>query len=165
MKLSKIVLLTALFTLGTGLSAHAQNAGHDHAGKRMGRMHMTGFAAHVPLARIVQKLDLTDSQRQSLTSLLQSAKTQRHSLHEQQRENFRASLATLPDDPAYPALIEKRKQLAADWIQHRSDLEVQIYALLTPEQKASLPALIEEMKANAKERRMKRPKRRAMSER
>jgi hypothetical protein len=52
-------------------------------------------------------------------------------------------------------MIEKRKQLAAQAIQQRSDLNVQIYALLTAEQKAQIPTLIEEMKTKMKERRAK----------
>jgi protein CpxP len=112
-----------------------------------------------PLAHLVHKLDLTDEQRQSLRSLLESARANSASLRAQQRAHFEASLTTLPDSPNYPALIEERKQLAAAAIQQRSDLNVQIYALLTPEQKAKIPSLIEDMKAKAKERRADRPRR------
>lgn len=156
MKFSKIALLAALFMIGTGLTAHARDVGHELAGKRARPMHMAGFGADLPLARIVQRLDLSDAQRQSLSSLLEATKAQSQELRKQQRELLEASLKTLPDDPDYPALIEKRKQLAIAAIQQRSDLNIQIYALLTPEQKAQVPALIEEMKTNAKERRMKR---------
>jgi Spy/CpxP family protein refolding chaperone len=50
-------------------------------------------------------------------------------------------------------MIERRKQLAAESIQQRSDLNVQIYGLLTPEQKAKVPALIDEAKSKMQERR------------
>lgn len=152
MKMSKIALLAALMTC-TGLTAaYAKDSAHERGGKHAARMHMMGFGGEPPLARLVQKLDLSEEQRQSVRSLLESAKAERKSLHEQLRANFEASRTTLPDDPSYAAMIEKRKQLAAESIQQRSDLNVQIYALLTPEQKAKIPALIEEMKSHAKER-------------
>src|SRR5690606_9768107 len=105
------------------------------------------------LARLVQKLDLTQAQRQSLQSLLDATAAERKALREQQRALMKESFTTLPDSPNYPALVEKRKQLASAAIQQRSDLNVQIYALLTPEQKAEIPKLIEDMKSRAKERR------------
>jgi protein CpxP len=155
MKMSKIALIAALITsTGAGVAV-AHDAAHGHAARHPAPHMMRGFAGEPPLARLVQKLDLTDEQRQSIRSLLQATKEQRKSLHEEQRANFKESLTVLPDDPAYPAMIEKRKQLAAQAIQQRSDLNVQIYALLTAEQKAQIPTLIEEMKTKMKERRAK----------
>ena len=161
MKLSKIALLATLMAASASITtAYGQESARDYRGKHMHRMHMAHYG-EAPLARLVQKLDLTDEQRQSLRALLESSKAQRQSLHGQQRENASAALTTLPDDPGYFAMIEKRKQLAAESIQQRSDLNVQIYALLTPEQKANVPALIEEMKTKASERRKIMRKRRA----
>ncbi len=160
MKLSKIALLATILTASASMTAaYGQNTTHEYAGQRSHRMHMADFAGEPPLARLVQKLDLTDEQRESLRALLDSSKAQRQSLREQQRANMQAALTTLPDDPSYLAMIEKRKQLAAEAIQQRSDLNVQIYGLLTPEQKAKVPALIEEMKATAKQRRGMRHRR------
>ncbi len=156
MKMSRIALLATLIA-STGISAaYANETAHRYEGRHPARMHMMGFGGEPPLARLVQKLDLTQEQRQSLRSLLESTKAERKNLHEEQRANFEASLTVLPDDPSYPAMIEKRKQLASESIQQRSDLNVQIYALLTPEQKARVPALIEEVKTRMQERRTKR---------
>ncbi|NLG75679.1 MAG: hypothetical protein GX535_05545 [Xanthomonadaceae bacterium] len=153
MKLSKIALIATLMAASASITtAYGQEQARDYRGKHAHRMHMAHYG-EAPLARIVQKLDLTDEQRQSLRALLESSKAQRQNLHEQQRANASAALTTLPDDPGYFAMIEKRKQLAAESIQQRSDLNVQIYALLTPEQKAQVPALIEEMKSKAGDRR------------
>lgn len=164
MKLSKIALLATLMAASAGVTAaYSQDSAHEYHGKHS-RMHMAHHAGEAPLARVVQKLDLTDEQRQSLRALVESSKAQRQSLHEQQRANASASLNTLPDDPSYLAMIEKRKQLAVEAIQQRSDLNVQIYALLTPEQKAQVPALIEEMKSKASERREMRKRRGAFAE-
>lgn len=165
MKLPKIALLATVLAASASMTAaYSQETAHDHAGKRPHRMNMTHFAGEPPLARLVQKLDLTDEQRESLRALIDSSKAQRQSLREQQRANMQASLTTLPDDPSYFAMVEKRKQLAAESIQQRSDLNVQIYALLTPEQKANVPALIEEMKAKAKQRRGMRHRRGSATE-
>lgn len=151
MKLTKIALLATLMAASAGVTtASSQDSTHEFRGKPH-RMHMAHHAGEPSLARLVQKLDLTDEQRQSVRALIDASKAQRQSLFEQQRANARASLNTLPDDPSYLAMIEQRKQLAAEAIQQRSDLNVQIYALLTPEQKTKVPALIEEMKSKAKE--------------
>jgi Spy/CpxP family protein refolding chaperone len=153
MKLSKIALLGALLAISAAVSG--QEAMDEHAKHRM-HMHGFAFGGETPLTRLVQRLDLSEEQRQNLDSLLDSKRAEQESLQEQQRANVEASLTTLPDDPAYPALVEKRKELASTAIQQRSDLNVQIYALLTPEQKARVPQLIEEMRAHMKERRAMR---------
>lgn len=164
MKLTKIALLTALMAASAGVStAYSQDSNHEFRGKPH-RMQMAQHAGEPSLARLVQKLDLTDEQRQRVRALIDASKAQRQSLFEQQRANARASLNTLPDDPSYLAMIEQRKQLAAEAIQQRSDLNVQIYEVLTPEQKAQVPALIEEMKSNAKEGRGFRKRRGALKE-
>src|SRR5690606_27905977 len=113
MKLSKIALLATLMSASASMTAaYGQEPAHEHAGKHPHRMHMAHFAGEPSLARLVQKLELTDEQRQSVRALLESSKAQRQSLREQQRANAGASLTTLPDDPSYLAMIEKRKQLA-----------------------------------------------------
>lgn len=159
MKVARITLLATMLAASAGITAQAQDRAHGHGGKHPHRMHMVHFGGEAPLARLVKKLELTDEQRQSLEALLESSETGRKDLHERQRANFEASLTTLPDDPGYPAMIEARKQLALESIQQRSDLNVQIYALLTPEQKAQVPALIEEMKTRARHWRGRQDKR------
>jgi periplasmic protein CpxP/Spy len=154
MRLSKLVLIAACVA-GTTPMATAGEGASENSGAKMhhGRMHAMHHRGEPPLARVIQQLDLTDAQRESLRSLLESTKAQREAFHAQQREATKGSMTTLPDDPNYPALIETRKQLASTAIQQRSDLNVQMYALLTPEQKARVPQLIEELKVQAKEQR------------
>jgi Spy/CpxP family protein refolding chaperone len=117
------------------------------------RIHRSHFGGEPTFARLIEKLDLSDAQRQSIDSILEASKAQRQALRDQNREAMAASFNTLPDDPSYAALVEKRKQLASEAIQQRSDLNSQIYALLTPEQKARIPQLIEEAKAKMKQHR------------
>lgn len=121
------------------------------------------FVGEPSLVRVVEKLDLSDSQRTNIRSLMDASKAEREAMRNEHREVMQASMRTLPDDPSYAALVEKRKQLASQGIQQRSDLNSKIYAVLTPEQKAKVPRLIEESRSNMKERRgMKR--RRAQTE-
>jgi Spy/CpxP family protein refolding chaperone len=151
MKLSKLALLAACVAGTVGMAAAQPDApANEPADVHHGRMHVMHHRGEPPLARLVQKLDLTDAQRESLDSLLDSWKAQSEAFHAQMREAMKAATTTLPDDPNYLALIETRKQLASTAIEQRSDLNVQIFALLTPEQKAQVPQLIEEMKTQAK---------------
>jgi periplasmic protein CpxP/Spy len=145
MRLLKAVAVGAL-TLSAGAFAVADAT----AG---GGSHASQFAGEHSLAALVQKLELTAAQRESIRAILDASKTQRQSLREQHREVTQASASTLPDDPNYTALVEKRKQLASEAIQQRSELNAQVYAVLTPEQKAQVPQLIKDAKANMKQRR------------
>jgi Spy/CpxP family protein refolding chaperone len=160
MKRSRIALIAACIVGTAGIAAAADSSHSAHAGNDKHHRHMRHhFGGEPPFARLIQKLDLTDEQRQSLSSLIESSKPQQEALREQHRETMKAAMTTLPDDPNYPALIAKRKELASASIQQRSDLNVQIFALLTPEQKAQVPALIEEMKTRAKQWRARQDKR------
>ena len=115
------------------------------------------FLGEPSLVRVVEKLDLSDAQRASIRSLMDASNSERDAMRDEHREVFKAAMQTLPDDPSYAALVEKRKQLASQGIQQRSDLNSKIYAVLTPEQKAQVPQLIAETRSKMKERRgMKR---------
>jgi periplasmic protein CpxP/Spy len=145
MKVLRALVVSTLMLSGpTFAAAHPP----EHGG-----MHANHFRGEHSLAGLIQKLDLNDAQRENIRGILDASQSQRKALREQHHEAMKASLTTLPDDPNYLALVEKRKQLASEAIQQRSDLNAQIYAVLTPEQKAKVPQLIEEAKAQMKERR------------
>lgn len=148
MKLLKaLVASTLMLSAGTFAAAHPA----EHEGIRAN--HIRGEHS---LAGLIQQLELTEAQRESIRAILDASQAQREAMREQHREAMKASLTTLPDDPNYIAVVEKRKQLASEAIQQRSDLNSQIYAVLTPEQKAQVPQLIEEAKAQINERRGER---------
>ena len=142
--LRALVASTLMLTAGTFATAHPA----EHGGMRG-----HNFRAEHSLAGLIQKLDLTDAQRENIRGILEASESQRKALREQHHTAMKASFTTLPDDPNYLALVEKRKQLASEAIQQRSDLNAQIYAVLTPEQKAQVPRLIEDVRAQMKERR------------
>ena len=142
--LRALIASTLMLSAGTFAAAHPA----EHGGMRANH-----FGGEHSLAGLIQKLDLNDAQRENIRGILEASKSQRQTMREQHHEAMKASLTTLPDDPNYLALVEKRKQLASEAIQQRSDLNAQIYAVLTPEQKAQVPQLMEEVKAQMKERR------------
>jgi periplasmic protein CpxP/Spy len=152
---SSLFAACAVMTLSGGV-VYATDSTHSKPAERHGQMHRHGHGAHgggSALMGTLKQLDLTAEQQQSVRSVFQSTADQRKALAEQSRANRAALASTLPDDPKYPALIAERKQLAAQRIQQSSDTESQIYALLTPEQKAKVPQLLAERKARWEERR------------
>lgn len=134
-----------------GASVGGKDAGHRHHGQ----MHRHGGAPHrdMTLMRTLKQLDLTAEQKQGVQSIFEGNAPQRQTLREQQRSNRAALASTMPDDPKYPELIATQKKLATDAIQHTSDTQTQVYALLTPEQKARIPQVLAERKARWEQRR------------
>lgn len=105
----------------------------------MGR-HGAGPAGMMPLLR---QLDLTDAQKQQIHTLLGNARTQMRSENQGQPVNLTA--LGNPADPQHEAAVQAAKMRAVDRVQQRSDLQQQIYALLTPAQQAKLPQLLSDM--------------------
>jgi len=150
---TSILAACAALTIAGGI-AYAGADGKD-AGQHQGHhMHRHGGPhGATPLMGTLRKLDLTDEQKQSIRSVFENTQQQRQALRDQRRSNRTSLASTMPDDPKYPALIAAQKQLAADAIQQSSDTQTQVYALLTPEQKAQIPQLLAERKARRDERR------------
>jgi periplasmic protein CpxP/Spy len=153
MKSLRVLICSALM-MGA-VSATAYSSPHHGGG---------AFGGEPSLARVVENLELSESQRASIRSLMDASKAERNAMRSEHREVMQASMRTLPDDPNYVALVEKRKQLTSQAIQQRSDLNSQIYAVLTPEQKAKVPQLLEESRSKMKERRRGMGRRRAQTD-
>ena len=58
-----------------------------------------------------------------------------------------------PGDPNYATALQSAKTLASTRIQNQSELQGQIYNVLTAQQKAQLPTVLASMKAQAAQRR------------
>jgi hypothetical protein len=68
-------------------------------------------------------------------------------VHESGRAS-REQLETMPPtDPGYPRLVASAKANAAEQIQLMSDLWVQVYGKLTPDQRARIPGLVATQRA------------------
>ncbi len=119
--------------------------GEGMRGGPMGRMGMMD-----PFMHALHQLDLTAQQRDKVREIMDAA----HKSHEGEMRSMGENLTVIgnPGDPGYAAAIQAAKDKAAGMIQHHSDLDKQIYAQLTAEQKARLPKLLAEMKAKHDER-------------
>ena len=79
-------------TFGAGTFAAADPAEHED-------MRASQFRADHSLAGLIQKLDLTEAQRENIREILDASQSQRQALREQHHEAMKASLSILPDDP------------------------------------------------------------------
>lgn len=129
--------LASAMTLGTAAFAAGQDGGP----------HFEGHHGH-GMGMAMQKLNLTDAQRASIRDLVKNSfaqnKTQRDALR-QQRQAFESMT---PDQVGYQAAAAKLAQAEAaatqNRVQQRAQLKAQIYALLTPQQKAQWATLKQE---------------------
>jgi Spy/CpxP family protein refolding chaperone len=120
---------------------------HFHGGPDGG---MPGGMIDSPFLHAVHRLNLTSEQQATIHGYLETARQQsRTNLPAQSNLEAIAN----PGDPNYLSAIAAAKNAAAVRIQQRSDLQVQIYGLLTPDQQAKLPQVLSEMKAQQQQRR------------
>jgi len=158
----KTILLSALLTCGmTAAMATAVAATNDPttgAGDGVNRpMHSHGSPGHgMPRANVdgpflhaIQRLNLTAEQKATIHGYLETAKQRDRANNAQTNVDALAN----PGDPNYLSAIAAAKNAAAARIQQRSDLQVQIYGSLTPEQQVKLPQVLAEMKAQQQQHR------------
>lgn len=107
-------------------------------------------AALQPLRAALRQLNLTDAQKQSVRSILESAREQARA----ERQSAPIDLVALgnPADPNHAAAVAAAKARADARIQQMSDVQQQLYSLLTADQKAKLPTLL----ANLQQKRQAR---------
>ena len=155
--LFKAIAIAAIGATSSALVAHsalAANATDRPSATSANRMHH-GFRGSMrqPLLRAIRQLDLSDAQKQSVQSLMKSAREQNRA---RTRDSSQSLAQVNPGDPAYAAAVQKAKTDAINRIQQRSDLDVQIYALLTSEQQAKLPEVLKNLQAKQRQRHQKR---------
>jgi len=136
------LLSIASIALAADAPAPADSATAPTAGPHMGH---GGPGAE--LHHVLAQLNLTADQKNQVHAILAGAKPQFESLHTSSRANQDAMLRMKPDDPGYPAAVAAAKENSAARIQLASDLKTQVYAVLTPEQQAQIPAIQDAMKA------------------
>jgi len=115
----------------------AWHDGHDGGGFR----HLLG------------QLDLTPEQQQQIQTIFAQAQPQLQSLRERGRANREQLFVTPPTDPKYAGLLATAKSNAGGAIQLMSDLWTQVYAILTPDQRAKIPGIFAREKAGSDARR------------
>lgn len=118
---------------------HRGHRGHwGHRGLR-GRFHRGGFL----LGGALRRLNLTPDQRTQVRQILSSARSQSASLRQSVAQNF-AALHN-PGDPNYAAALQAAQTRASNLVAQRSQIEKQIYGVLTPAQKSQLPQVLASM--------------------
>ncbi len=103
--------------------------------------------------RATRQLNLTADQQASIKSILASARAQMKAAHASGEPPVDMAVLANPGDPNYATALQSAKTLAANRIQTESELQGQIYNVLTAEQKAQLPTVLASMKAEAAQRR------------
>ncbi len=155
------VLLAALTTVGAGVgaamaadttsttpsttasTAPAKHAGHWH--------HMRGSLLVGTLLHATQQLNLTAEQQQSIKTILSNARAQARA--NAQSPQVDMTVLANPGDPNYATALQTAKTLAAQRVDRESELQSQIYNVLTAQQKAQLPQVLADMKAKFEARR------------
>jgi|SRR5581483_1845347 len=115
------------------------------------RHHGGGFLLGMTL-RATRQLNLTAEQQASIKTILSNAHAQAKAAHAAGPAIDIAVLGN-PGDPNYAAALQSAKTAATNRIQNESEIQSQIYNVLTAEQKAQLPTVLASMKAQAAQRR------------
>jgi len=103
--------------------------------------------------RATKQLNLTADQQASIKTILTTARAQAKAAHASGQAPVDMAALGNPGDPNYATALQSAKTLAATRIQNESELQGQIYNVLTADQKAQLPAVLATMKAQAQQRR------------
>jgi Spy/CpxP family protein refolding chaperone len=98
--------------------------------------------------RVLGQLNLTAEQKTQIHAIVDQAKPQMQAVHESGRANREQLAVTPPTDAAYAGLVATAKSNAAEQIQLMSDLWTQVYAKLTPEQRAQIPSIVAAQRAD-----------------
>ncbi|HLQ12373.1 MAG TPA: Spy/CpxP family protein refolding chaperone [Steroidobacteraceae bacterium] len=103
------------------------------------------------MLQVLHQLDLSESQKQQIRSITDSARAQWRSQSAPDLNDL-PSLAN-PGDPRHAAAVQAAQARAAQRIQDLSDVEQQVYAVLSPAQQAQLPQLLAQLQAKVQARR------------
>jgi Spy/CpxP family protein refolding chaperone len=114
--------------------------------------HHGGFLLGTTL-RATKQLNLTADQQASIKTILSTARAQAKAAHAANASSVDMSVLGNPGDANYATALQSAKSLASTRIQNESEIQGQIYNVLTAQQKAQLPAVLASMKAQAAQRR------------
>lgn len=114
--------------------------------------HHGGFLLGMTL-RATKQLNLTADQQASIKQILSTARAQAKAAHASGQAPIDMTVLANPGDPNYAVALQSAKTLAANRIQSESEIQGQIYNVLTAQQKAQLPTILASMKAEAAQRR------------
>jgi Spy/CpxP family protein refolding chaperone len=164
MKLNRNVGLLVLAVAGAGIAAGIANAQTTTpsttttttapaGGGHMGRHHHGGGMLLGMTLRATKQLNLTADQQASIKTILTTARAQAKAARASNQASIDVTVLGNPGDANYATALQSAKTLAATRIQKESELQSQIYNVLTAEQKAQLPTVLASMKAEMAQRR------------
>lgn len=114
---------------------------HEHG---MMHHHMHMMMHDRPFLMVVHQLNLTDDQKKQVHDIVKKSDEQSKDAMKKHHELMAGLLN--PGDANYANAVQAVKDAATAQIEQRSQDNVAIYNLLTAEQKAKIPQVIEEMK-------------------
>jgi Spy/CpxP family protein refolding chaperone len=114
--------------------------------------HRGGFLLGMTL-RATKQLNLTADQQASIKTILATARAQAKAAHAASGTTLDMTVLGNPGDANYATELQSAKTAAANRIQNESEIQGQIYNVLTADQKAQLPTVLAAMKAQAAARR------------
>jgi Spy/CpxP family protein refolding chaperone len=121
-------------------------------GHKWGHRHHGGMMVGMTL-RATKQLNLTADQQASIKTILTTARAQAKAAHASGQAPVDMAVLGNPGDANYATALQGAKTFAATHIQQESELQGQIYNVLTAQQKAQLPTVLASMKAKAQARR------------
>jgi Spy/CpxP family protein refolding chaperone len=133
-------------TPSTTTTTTAPATGHKWHG------HHGGFLLGMTL-RATKQLNLTADQQASIKTILSTARAQAKAAHAAGAAQVDMSVLGNPADPNYATALQTAKTAASTRIQNESEIQSQIFNVLTPQQKAQLPTVLASLKAQAAARR------------
>ena len=146
--------LMAVLLAGTATALWAADGLSQGPPRQGPRAALAGEPMAGELMRALHQLNLTDDQRSGIRTILTQARSQWRS-QGQLDSATRQALAN-PGDPNFASAVQQAQTLAANRVQQMSQIETQIYALLSPQQKAQLPAVLSQISAQIQQRRAAR---------
>jgi periplasmic protein CpxP/Spy len=100
------------------------------------------FRHRAPFAHLLHKLNLSAQQKSQVRALVAQNRSERASLRSSMGTNRAALESTSPSDSSYANLVATAQANASAAVQARANLWSQIYAVLTPDQKAQIPGIV-----------------------
>ncbi|HUF04478.1 MAG TPA: Spy/CpxP family protein refolding chaperone [Aridibacter sp.] len=158
-KLTVAILAIAIIAAGAVI-IFGQTGGQDGKGNRAyshrGKMHKRGMIG----GRMFRHLDLTDAQKEQMKAIRQASRENTKGLRENSR-NVGKQLSELGtdgtfDQGAVEMLAAKQADIQKQVIIERQKVKAQMFAVLTPDQKAKFAEMKAQMAERMKERMEKR---------
>jgi periplasmic protein CpxP/Spy len=144
-----VIALASLGIAGSALAAQpATTTTTTPTGRPHGHFHRGGPGGALlgTLLRATKQLNLSSDQQTQIKSILSSARSQARS---QGGAGTGPDITVLgnPADPNYATALQSAKTAASNRIQQESELQSQVYNVLTTAQRAQLPSVLATMKA------------------